>query len=160
MKTITKFQADDGCEFKTSDECQAHESLCAAVVKIMSKLTAEPKDDHCNFSNGRGYIQHDPLTFLDVRNALLELGAAQFSEDSNLRVWFEQCKDGKRHVYWISRLLDDNGQLVILRAWNRIMNTDDSFREWGQMYFVLNPNLISLLNADSEPLPEARGYGG
>jgi hypothetical protein len=139
MKAITKYQANDGAEFKTAEECEKHEVLVARIDEIMSQLPPTPKDDGCRFANGHGYIQHDPLTFIKVRNELLDLGAEQFSDGFSYKSWFAETKAGTRHNSWVGRLLDDNGVRPLSRAWYRIMATDELAREWGQIYYALNP---------------------
>lgn len=38
MKSITKYQADDGTEFATESDCLAHEALCAEIAEIVARL--------------------------------------------------------------------------------------------------------------------------
>lgn len=135
MKTITKFQSDDGKEFDDEAKCVAHEKLCAEVVLIMASLPALPKDDGCNFSNGHGFIQHQRALFLAVRESLLHIGNRLMPHE-----WFSSAiANTSAHLSWAARLLDDIGGPVAT-AWHRIYCTDSDLREWGQPYYAAHPD--------------------
>lgn len=50
----------------------------------------------------------------------------------------------------------NDGNDHLYRLWNRVMATDDAFREWGQPYFALNPGKgkNKQLNAEQSPVAE------
>jgi len=135
MNPITKFQADDGTEFNTKDACIAHEMLCAEIAEVMALLPPKVDDTGCEFSNGSGYIQHDPHTFNRVKFALLRI-ANRISPHK----WFEQALyDDGVHESWPGRIISEMSA-PLWRAWHRISCTDSQFREWGQPYFANNPD--------------------
>lgn len=135
MQSITKFKADDGTEFYDKGECLAHESLCAQVASVMAELPALPKDDGCKFSNGHGYIQHDPLVFWVAREKLLRLAAPICKHK-----WIDDAiaRPTEIHPSWPHRIISECSA-PLSRAWYRFMCVDSLLREWGQPYFANNP---------------------
>ncbi len=136
MKTITKFVADDGSEHQDAAACIKRDELVAAVRGIMLLLGDLPKDDHSNFANGGGYIQHNPATVLAVRKALCEEAKAYTSHR-----WVQETIDGGWSVSagWAGRMLGEIGG-PLERAWNRIMCITKDGREYGQPYYALHPH--------------------
>ena len=130
MKTITKFKAYDGSEFDDEQKCSEYETNCRHADDIISQLY--PRPDDSDFSNGNlGYIQHDPVMFLKVRQELLE----QANIESPHK-WIDQSiEDTTVHPSWAFRWISECCTGRLNRAWNRIYCTDDKFREWGQPYF-------------------------
>lgn len=137
VKEITKYQADDGREFKTKEDCLAHELLCDKVAGIVSNLPDKPENDGCSFANGGGYLQHEKHALVSAKKALLSL-----ANEISPHKWFVQSiEDDTAHSSWAGRIIDDSEKLApINKAWYRIMCVDEQFREWGQPYFANNPN--------------------
>lgn len=135
MEAITKFRADDGTEFADADDAKAHEALCAEIDAVMRTLPPMPKDDGCNFSNGHGFIQHDPVTFNAARHALLRI-ADRVCPHRRIR---ESIADDTAHSSWAGRIISESS-MPLSRAWYRIEKTDTKFREWGQPYYANNPD--------------------
>jgi hypothetical protein len=141
MKTIKKFQADDGTEFTKESDCIAHEALCAEIDEIMRKLPNRPDDSGCKFSNGYGFLQHDPKTFWAVRDELLRIGNRLIPHK-----WFDQAlEDRTAHPSWVGRLIGESSR-PLDRAWSRIMCVDSNLREWGQPFYANNPDKVELEN--------------
>lgn len=136
MQAIQKFRADDGAEFRSEAECVAHEALCAEIDEVVSLLPPRPKDDGCNFANGDGYIQHDPMKFGRVREALLRIANRLYPHK-----WFDQAlaKPNEVHSSYPARLIDETSR-PLATAWYRVSCTDNKFREWGQPYYANNPS--------------------
>lgn len=135
MKTLTKYQADDGTEFANEADCITHESLCAEVDALMNLLPQKPDLPGCAFENGGGYIQHDEATFLAVRKGLLEI-ANRISPHK----WFDQSiADPDIDPSWAGRIIGECCPPVE-RAWRRIGCIDTRFREWGQPYYRTHPH--------------------
>lgn len=128
MKTVTKFQTDDGCEFNTIADAMNHEDKCREIAAIMAPLgTVKIKDSNC-------YYQHDPATVIRCRVAILKM-AARYIDDPV----FRHEPPEEVHPFSIAgRILDDVGG-PLRDPWFRFMRIDDLGREWEQPYFVSRP---------------------
>jgi hypothetical protein len=138
MQAIQKFKADDGAEFRTEAECISYEALCAEVAEIMATLPAQPKDDGCRFSNGDGYLQHEPANLERARISILKIGQRFIKEPP----WLQQTIDTPAgcHPSWAGRLIGDACPRPVNDAWYRFQCIDKQNREWGQPYYANNPN--------------------
>ena len=137
MRKIQRFQAKDGSEFKTEDECIAYEKLCDEVTKVMKTLPPIPEDDGCKFANGGGYIQHDAGKLEIARVAILKIGQ-RFIKDPS---WLQQTIDNPTiDRSWASRLISEACPSPVKDAWGRFRCIDKQNREWGQPYYANNPD--------------------
>lgn len=141
MKQITRYIAEDSTSFGSKQECSEYETLCERVKKIMSQLSEPPLDENCQFANGYGYIQHNPVVFRKVRNELLD----EFSTKIDHK-WITQSKSDGAHPSWVGRLVSDYNIKAYYTAWHRIQCTDKDFREFGQVYYAEHPNEAELFN--------------
>lgn len=135
MKKITKYEAVDGTEFDTENECATYEKLMEKVNSIMAELPNKPNDDGCHFSNGGGYIQHDKTVLQNVKTKLL----IEIKKHIDHKWVDETMKDETVHPSYVDRLLDDYHIQPLRNAWGRILCIDNKAREWGQPYFAYNP---------------------
>lgn len=137
METITKYKAFDGAEFLDADECLKHELLSKRVIDIINQLGELPNLPGCGFQNGGGYLQHDKNTFMKVRNELCEI-----ANEISPHKWFKETieKGLDAHPSWAGRIIGEISNKALRNAWHRIECTDDQFREYGQPYFVRNPD--------------------
>lgn len=136
MKVITKFKAIDGKEFNSENECLDYENLIKKVNNIMKVLPPLPKDEGCSFSNGDGFVQHDKTILRKVQINLLEEMKKHIDHK-----WIQQTIDDENaHPSYIGRLISDYEIIPLKEAWNRFMCIDKLGREWGQPYFVTNPD--------------------
>ena len=135
MKQITKWKADDGCEFTDMAECAAYETLCAQVETIMAAFPKRPENDGCSFANGGGYIQLSAEVVKDARCKLLDLIATKIDHR-----WIAESKGENVHPSYVSRLVGDYGLRPFCNAWHRFECIDKSWREWGQPYFANHPS--------------------
>jgi hypothetical protein len=137
MRQITKYAAADGAEFTSADACIAYEALAAEVAEIMATLRARPDDDaDCNFSNGHGYLQHDPEMFYRARLSLLKLAQRY----TTFRWIQESIDDPTVHPSWAGRIISEACPRPLYAAWARLSCVDDQFREWGQPFYANNPD--------------------
>ena len=128
MKSFTKFKAVDGAEFNTKKECIEYEKMIKKVNAIMKPLGRLPKDPHCDFANGMGYIQHNPSDVEVVKSKLLAFGIKYLHIEGECR--FD----------WLGRYAGDSRDTAPLyRAWLRLYCVDKKGREWGQPYYAFNP---------------------
>lgn len=134
MEVITKYKADDGLEFTDEELCIIHECNCNYGKSIMKKLADRP--DSCDFSNGGGYIHHDSLHILSVRNEFLE-----FCKRYTDHKWIQETIDGGFNVdpSWAGRMIGESAPNSIYKMWYRFSCIDKHGREWGHPYYVINP---------------------
>ncbi|HEU4662507.1 MAG TPA: hypothetical protein VFS55_00605 [Dokdonella sp.] len=138
MKTVTRYQSDDGLFFETEVACRKHEALVARVAEILARLRPVPTTTE--FANGEGFVQQDRDTFLGVQRELSAL-ARIAHEDRGFDRHFDyvDTADHPCGGSFIGRLLDDGGPAAVRAGWSRLMCTDPYFREWGQPYYAANP---------------------
>lgn len=127
MTIETKYKAEDGTIFDQISKCQSYEQQCLQIDYIMAFMGLEPEDPSCRFANGGGYIQHSIEEVNKARTAIMKLGMAILN-----------IKDSPGE-YMIGRAFDDNNNKALYNAWKRLWCCDAQGREWGQMYYALNP---------------------
>lgn len=154
MKTITKYQAFDGREFFDESECYKHEDISNQANEAISKLDKAP-DMGCSFSNGMGYIQHEKLCFMLVRENLLEI--AKLLTDHK---WIQQAIDEGLSVdsSWPGRIIGELANKSLNDAWHRVSCTDDNFREWGQPYYKINPHKAEQVQLNQQGIDNNEHY--
>jgi len=128
MKTITKFQTDDGCIFSNIADAAEYEKLLNICQIINNKLKSKPESNDCSFENGEGYIQQDNEIVEKAKEDLLFVGRAYLNLKGNIS------------FHWIGRYFDDSGVRCLYSLWGRLSNIDNLGREWGQQYYKLNPS--------------------
>ena len=139
MKAITVYEAKDGSRWDDPERAGERDDLIAEIAFIMAPLGGCPKDPHCNFANGNGYVQHDAVNVAQVRAALL------VPTKRLLKWWWDDQvkRHGKEpsdaHGSWYQRMLDGD-HAPLDRAWSRFCCIDDRSREWGQQYYANNPD--------------------
>lgn len=135
MKAVTKYQSDDGKIFDTEKEAIARDSKALSIKDAYKLLKPIPKNDGCDFANGKGFIQQDPLKVQEFKRQILLLGAIHHEKMA------EWAKDpiSVHPQSIVGRILSDCDDLLY-RAWSRVMCIDDKWREWGQPYFAINPD--------------------
>lgn len=131
MKPITRFLADDGSEFGSEESCRSYESVCADIRAIMARLPAIPDLPSCEFANGAGYIQHDPMTAREAQNDLLRI-ARQIMPHK----WFDETLANNAHPSWAGRLISEMNNRALYSAWQRFMCMSADFKEYGQPYYA------------------------
>ena len=131
MKEIVKYEAFDGTEFKSMEDCARHEQMCDLVSSAMISLVSVP--DNCDFFNGKGYIQQNQDDVIEARKNIIQICKDYYPES------FSQFSGDELPNSIIGRYIDDCCHTAIKAAWHRFICMDDSFREWGQLYFSLHP---------------------
>jgi hypothetical protein len=150
MKTKTIYIADDGSRWDTEEKAAERDRLCIDVVRVIAPLGPKPNDRHCSFSNGHGFLQHNPDTVKSVRAMLAELSR------KSLVHWFKAQREahGKEpdmmtvHPSWICRMMEESGPRN--DAWVRIWCIDDLGREWGQPFYRDNSDLAEVFEIKRE----------
>ena len=135
MEIITKYRAFAGSEFSGEHECDVHEVNCNYANAIISEL--EDKPDNCEFSNGGGYIQHDLNEVLRLRIEFLE-----FCKRYTDHKWIQETINGGFDVdsSWAGRIIGECAPNSIYKVWYRFSCIGKDGREWGQPYYVANPD--------------------
>lgn len=133
MKTVTKYKADDGVEFESEDQCLTHEANCDAAKSIMKNLHKKPSG--CDFSNGSGYIKHDAGKVQEVRALFLDF-CKRFTDHKCI----QGVIDGTTHISHAHRLLGEILPQSIYKHWSRFTCIGSDGREFGQPYYVTNPD--------------------
>lgn len=134
MDAITKFKTYDGSEFDDRVDAEKYEADCRIADAIIAQLPPLPKEDGCRFSNGHGFIQHDPKLFARVRLQLLQ----QAAKETDHKWIRESIEDPTVHASWAARIISESCTDQLHRAWYRIHCTDSQFREWGQPFYAGN----------------------
>jgi hypothetical protein len=129
MKEIKRYVADDGTEFIDATACRMHEAYVEHIGIATRGLPARP--ENIEFTNGRGYVQHEP-------EALLQ------------SAWRAVCRIAASHHGPDFADAPFRSQRVIRTLWeatpaefafvHRITCLDEQYREWGQPFFALNPD--------------------
>jgi len=124
------YKAKDGKRFDTEQECLAYEKITDEITKLFKLFPPLPKDDHCNFANGGGYIQHNETTYKKVVSGFYALACLYHKELIKYPY--------KSYGFWTT--LDDNGSPFYFYG-HRLLNIDEkTFREYGQGYYKLHPS--------------------
>lgn len=135
MKEVTRYQADDGKVFDTADKAIAHDAKVLSIKSAYKLLKDTPKNDGCDFANGGGYVQQDPVKVQEFKRQIMLMGATHHAK---MAEWARNPQEVHPQSI-VGRILSDCDSLLY-SAWNRVMCMDDKFREWGQPYYAINPH--------------------
>jgi hypothetical protein len=145
MRTVTRYVANDGSEWPTAKEADWRDAEARVADEALEILG--PRPDLLGFTNGNGYMQHDPSDVLKVRSYLVE--AAKLFVPGFSDIFARPIEDLHPHGI-VGRILSDRGG-PLDRAWSRLMCIDGEGREWGQPYFALNPGQGELVEIPRVP---------
>jgi hypothetical protein len=71
--TLIRYKSIDGRLFVNEQDCIDYEFWYEKGVVIISQLRERYIDTNCDYSNGRGYIQHNNETVSKVKSEFLKL---------------------------------------------------------------------------------------
>lgn len=126
MKQIIKYQAHDGMEFPTEQECYAYETYVAMAEEVDRIL---PKKE----LNDTEFIQHS----LDQVRQF----TAFFAKLIERKHGSKYCKMFMENPQgYIGRYLDDSGDRIASKLFYRLQAIDNKGREWNQPYFANKAN--------------------
>lgn len=134
MRTIIKYQADDGTEWAEAEAAHQRDRLIADVREATAGIL-KPRPETGSF---RGYIKQDPARVLQYKAALLRLAQREIPD----YVMNEHVADPSSvsNNSILVRILDEGGTTrPIAQAWWRLQTIDDEGREWEQPYYAINP---------------------
>ncbi len=139
MKSITKYEANDGSQWNTADKAIERDSLLIVLDEASRLLKPHPSD--CNFE---GYIQQNRESVLDYKRILMRI-AKKYAYGTIGKEGEERCiwdMDPKEvHPLSIAgRFIDDSNCQPLNSAWRRLCCMDDKFREFNQPFYVINPD--------------------
>jgi hypothetical protein len=135
MRTITKYQANDGSEWVKQDDCIKREQMIRDVDGAMSCLR-----DHPTERGWEGYILHDKEALVQCKAMLFKIS----NTEGILKWWIDGQKadHGKvdsdfleTHPSWFCRMLD-GGHSPLSSAYNRLQCIDDELREWNRPFYA------------------------
>jgi hypothetical protein len=133
MKPITIYESNDGTRYGTPEAARRNDDLIEQVKAAVAPLGERPDD--CDFTNGHGWLQHDPQTIRQVKLKLIEISRPLLGEWMDLQEKTHGVDLSTVDSSWFSRMLDgDNRPLE--RAWKRIGCITPDGREVGQIYYA------------------------
>lgn len=129
MRKVVKFETIDGAAFDNEADALKREQQLKAAEEAHSILGG--RVDDTGFGNGDGYLQHDAADILKFYAAVGDI-IESFSSKQTADM-YRANPQGIVHRY-----LDVTPRFLTLLL-NRSLCFDQSFREWGQPYFAINP---------------------
>lgn len=133
----TRWVAEDGSEHQTQEEAERRDRLAKELHLLDQLLRPRPSDPGCNFANGGGYVQQDPVRAMHYRDGLLALASDHGAGAVILK--YKKLAPYEVGFSMAGRIIDDCCPKVLVEAWSRLICLDSKYREWGQGYFALNP---------------------
>ena len=139
MRSVTRYQANDGSEWDTAEKAHKRDAMSSAVDSAMCLLRDVPSE-----LNWEGFVQQDPETIREVKRRLFEIanvhGVLKWWIDSQQKEHSKTENDLAQncHPSWFVRLLD-GGSRPLGIAYGRLCAIDEHGREWNQPYYANNP---------------------
>jgi len=124
MKTVQKYQTEDGRVFNTEEEAGAHETLVGRVTEITSALGLKSDE----ITNGAGYVQHDPTLVGKIKDSFFLLALEEQGQSA---------KD--MDIHWLGRYLSDSNS-YLYGIWDRLECIDELGREFDQQFYRNHPH--------------------
>ncbi len=133
METIQQFKSFCGKIFNTIEECIRYEDISKQVNNILNAIENSDKyDEDCQFSNGKGFVQH-PRGTKDI----LEKEIVRLSNE-----WFNNKEPFTQFSYYLRRCIDDSSMSCLNKLSYKLMCIDELEREYGQPYYCVNPSQV------------------
>ena len=128
MRIVTRYQSDDGSEWKTEVEARRRDLLCAECMTAQTLLRDPPG------SRG-GYVQQLRESVRAYKAALIDIARRHgvYGLDK------VTDPDQVHNQGMVGRFIEDSGLTPLSRAWYRVMCVDAEGREWEQPYYAMNP---------------------
>lgn len=125
MIPVIRYIADDGTMFLTEKEALQRDDTYNKVESILRKFYKRPRAD--------GYVQQIGSVILEARELAIELSEKEYPHP----MWREQPPHKIDPDVAIEYL--KSGPIRLL--WSKLSFIDSDFRDWGNSYFVKNPDL-------------------
>jgi len=140
MKPTTSYKAFDDSLFYDAGDCADYETHCKTIASIIDQIPRFPIDK--DFVDGMTYYQHDSRIILPARDDFFMYLDGMYNNPTlkypDIRLGIGE-KVLIRDRFWWYKLFTDHGDKAALLAWQYIGCTDDYFRQWGQLYFAIEP---------------------
>ena len=140
MRTVTRYEANDGSTWDTPELAEKQDQLIADVESALSHL--KPRPDTCDFANGYGcafangygFVQHIKGARELALSNMREVVARHLNDD-----YYLKCHSG-----FLLRVMSESGK-VLNNAYYRIeCICPDTDREFGQPYFVTHQHEVKV----------------
>lgn len=133
MKEVTRYQSNDGKIWEDAMNAQKRDNQIELTKIAMKPLDTGSLD--INNSNSRGYIIHKMENIRTTKKSLIELSKSNLPEG-----WLENSSVTPMDIHpsYFARFIDNDGPLS--RAWSRMCCIDDEGKEYGQMFYAINPD--------------------
>lgn len=129
------FRADDGTLWPTDEQAVARNTLIAECAAAVAPLKPRPADSF------KGFIQQDLAVVATVKKAILDIAARvhPYLTDGWYGGTVESAAKVHQHgIAW--RMMTDQPNHPLGKAWFRMICLDDQCREWEQMYYATFPH--------------------
>lgn len=136
MKFLKLWEARDKTRFDSAEKCREYEVLMDLMEEIGKILIPLPKQDSTNFSNGGSYIQQ---TAENVESFRMAVYNEAFPYISHLNV--PETPEGLNPLGMVGKFIYECCPKTIYLQWERLMCIDSEFREWGQPYYAIHPDM-------------------
>lgn len=143
MKVLIKYAADDGTEFSSPHEAEAHDGLLREIDEVLATLRPVPEGSH-DFDEGKTWVQQDARTAKAAEMRLIQMAARGCDTICTLLPMLADIH-GKVNSETIARLLSEHGMHSLARAWMRFERMDAEWREFAQPSFkyTLHPVFVT-----------------
>jgi hypothetical protein len=128
---ITVWRARNGKRFDDLALCTKYEETLDFVEEVLAKLKPRPASPE--FFSGEGYVQQSPEVVEEVKRDLI----TRFRQDFPTW-WAADVDPSARHISHFARRTEECGS-ALYNGFIRLYQIDSDSREWGQLYFALNP---------------------
>ncbi len=134
-RVVSMFRANDGSLWAADEHAGARNTLIAECAAAVAPLKPRPADSFM------GYIQQDPAVVATVKKAILDIATRvhPYLTDG----WYDGTVESaaKVHQHGIAwRMMTDQPNHPLGKAWFRMVCLDDQCREWEQMYYATHPS--------------------
>lgn len=132
MKQISKFKAIDGKLFDTEAECKKYEGYLTLIENAHAAIQSA-LDSSCDFANGGGFVQHNPLDLANFKSLVAQAIRSQLG-DKHAQMFIDNPRG------FIGRIIDDGDDKYLKGFIYRIWSIDNQNREWGQPFYAIESN--------------------
>lgn len=138
MKIKTYYIADDNTEHETMEQAKDHNIFIADIAKAIEPLGKRYKGQYCDYENGSGYVQHNPISVLEAKKNIIAICKIKVPH----KIWDYPAGEIHPHSF-ACRLLSERNSFLYA-AWRRFMMIDEQGREWGQPYYASHPEAATM----------------
>lgn len=119
--------------FETPELAAKYQEKLLKTAAMLSLL--KPVPDTTTYANGGGFVQQDPLKVEMYKREIL-LAASHFNPKFR-ELALNPMKVDPSGI--VGREIGDSDP-ELFNLWHRLMCMDSQYREWGQVYYAINPS--------------------